>query len=48
MLRKYILSIRLKKRKYYIYTNSNNYNRRNIIPWSHPNYPDNAWEANDG
>jgi hypothetical protein len=48
MLRKNILDNRIIKRKYYIFTNSNNYNRRNIIPWINPNYPDDAWEAIDG
>jgi hypothetical protein len=47
MLKKYIIRIRLIKRKYYIYTINNN-NIRNIILRPHPNYPDNAWEAIDG
>jgi len=45
MLRLNIVSIRVTKRKYYIYTNSNNYNRGKIIPRTNSGLPKNAWEA---
>ena len=48
MLRKNIIGINLNKRNYYIYTNTNKYNKEKIIPQPHPNYMDNAWEAIDG